>query len=406
MGKIMLTWEAGAYLGHEVKVTSAALMLKRAGHEVVVYAPHGTATNSTARRARLRWENVGAYPQEPGPSPGVPWRSRATSLWNVGFHTHSVVRDRLLAWDAILEREQPDLTLLQAAPYAQVMARLACYRSVEFGIGFDVPPNVSPFPPFRHTEDFSAQHALQLEQRIQLHIAKVFRTVPGSGRLYEMVSGDTRLVTSLPELDHYDGCGDATRQFVGPLPMLDRGTEPLQWRGSKPRVLVYVRSQLCDAASLLKALAKVRVEAIVVCMGADEATRALADKLDIRLFASPITLTELLPAADLVVSHGGGLMAEALVHGCACMALPSHYEQFMTSGTLQRRHLGVNVNPAEPRLYEPALRHVLADKEIRRHAKAMGERYRHIREHPGTEFLAAVEAAMQEAREAQEVTRR
>lgn len=395
----MLTWEAGAYLGHEVKVTSAALMLKGAGHEVVIYAPHGTATNSAAQRAGVRWENVRAQPQEPGPSPGVAWRSRATSLWNVGFHSHAVVRDRLLAWDAILEQEQPDLTLLQAAPYAQVMARLACYRSVEFGIGFDVPPNASPFPPFRHTEDFSALHALQLEQRILLHIAKVFRTAPGDGRLYEMVSGNTRLVTSLPELDHYDGCGDATRQFVGPLPVMDGGKERPQWRERKPRVLVYVRAPLCDSAALLRALAKVRVESVVVCIGADENTRALAHKLGIRLFASPITLTDLLPSADLVVSHGGGLMAEALVRGCACLAMPSHYEQFMTSGTLQRRRLGLNVNPAEPRLYEPALRHVLNDKEIRRQAKTMGERYRHMRAQPGAEFLAAVEAAMEQAQE-------
>ena len=97
------------------------------------------------------------------------------------------------------------------------------------------------------------------------------------------------------------------------------------------------------------------------------------------------------------MSHGGGLMAEALVRGCACMAMPTHYEQFMTSGTLQRRRLGVNVNPAEPHVYEAALRHALNDKEIRRGAKAMGERYRQMRDEPGAEFLIAVEAAMGQA---------
>ncbi len=397
MGKVLLTWEAGAYLGHEIKVTSAARMLKQAGHEVVVYAPHGTAANSGARSAGVRWENVTAALRDPAPSLDVAWRSRATSLWNVGFHSDAVVRDRLVAWDTILERERPDLTLLQAAPFAQAMARLAGYRSVEFGIGFDVPPKTSPFPPFRQTEDFLSIHALQLEQRILLNIGKVFRGAAPGGELHEMVSGDTRLVTSLPELDHYDGCGDTSRRFVGPLPVVEGGQERPQWRERKPRVLVYIRAPLCSAPALLRALGKLRVESVVVCLGADEATRALAQKLGIRLYSSPITLTDLLPTTELVVSHGGGLMAEALVRGCACMAMPTHYEQFMTSGTLQRRRLGVNVNPAEPHVYEAALRHALNDKEIRRGAKAMGERYRQMRDEPGAEFLIAVEAAMGQA---------
>ncbi len=399
MGKIVLTWEAGAYLGHEMLVTSAAVLMQGAGHEVVVYAPDGAAPNDAAKKNDIRWESTPPPPDEAPRAAGVTWTSRATSLWSVGFRSKAILRDRFDAWDVILERERPDAVLLQAAPFAQVAAHVGGYSSVEFGISFDVPPQASPFPPFRQADAFSPVDALQLEVSMLERLALVVPAARHASGLHAMVSGGTRLVTSIAELDHYAGSGDASRRFVGPLPVVElRETHP-RWKqpARSPRILAYVRAPLHDSASLLRALAKVRADAVVVCLDADDAIAALAAQLGIRLQREPVSIGELLASADLVISHGGGLIAEALVRGCPCMALPTHYEQFITAQNLKRRRLGVMLNPKEPQVYEAALRFVLQNTEIRRNAAAMKARYRGLGADPGAAFRDAVDNVLDEA---------
>ena len=376
MAKVLLTWEGGAYLGHQMLVSSAAAVLHAAGHVVVIVAPAGVPANAAARSLGLRWETISAPPDEPRAPPGVPWESRATTLWEFGFRSEALLRDRFHAWDVVLQREQPDIAFLQAAPFAQLAAHVAGLASVEFGIGFDVPPRQRPFPAFRHPETFQIPDAVLLEQHLMDRITRVVGRAAKGRALHDMVSAPLRLVTSIHELDHYDGHEDPTRSFVGPLPVAELGPAGPAWQRRGPRVLAYVRAHLLHMSSFLKALAALRGDAVVVCPDAAPEHLAQARTLKLRLHVAPVSLGGLLPAADLVVSHAGGLMAEALVRGRPCVALPSHYEQFMTALTLKRRKLGVVVNPAEPASYERALRHALGDAEIRRNAVAVGMRYR------------------------------
>jgi hypothetical protein len=376
MAKVLLTWEGGAYLGHQMLVTSAAAVLHADGHQVVIVAPAGVPANEAARHLGLDWENISAAPAEPLSSPGVPWESRATTLWQFGMHSEDVIRDRFHAWDRMLQRQQPAVAFMQAAPFAQIAAHVLQVPSVEFGIGFDVPPRAMPFPPFRHPDTFEAHDAVRLEQHIVDTIARVVGRAARGRTLHEMVSAPVRLVTSIRELDHYDGSEDPTREFVGPLPVVQLGQARPAWQRRGPRVLAYVRANLLHMTAFLKALAALRGDAVVVCPDAAPEHVAQARALKLRLHSAPVSLGDLLPGADLVISHAGGLMAEALVRGRPCVALPSHYEQFMTALTLKRRGLGVVVNPAEPALYERALRHALADVDLRRNAAAVGMRYR------------------------------
>lgn len=397
MAKILLAWEAGAFLGHETLVTAAAVLLRAAGHDVVVRAPEGIAINDPARRAELRWANMPTFADEGAPSTGVPWESRATTLWNFGFHSPDLIDARFRAWDAALHHDQPDVAVLQASPYAQLAARVAGVPSVEFGIGFDVPPQQAPFPPFRHVESFDPATALRFEQSI---LDRLRRTVgpAANGPLHALVSGDRRLAVSVPELDHYDGVQDPSREFLGPLPVVEWSETRPGWKRGRPRVLAYVRAALLDAPALVRAIGSLRGDAVVVCLGADAATVALARKLGVRLHLTPVSFGNLLPGADVVVSHGGGLMSEAVILGRPCLAIPSHYEQFMTASTLKRRGLGAMLNPREPAMYERALRHVLAHPEMRHNAAAVALRHRGAADTVAPAFVAAIEATIEENR--------
>ncbi len=377
MAKVLLTWEGGSYLGHQILVTSAAAVLHEAGHEVVVYAPQGVDSHGAAReREGLRWAHVPpplAQPMTPAP---LPWKSRASTLWEFGFQSVDYLQDRFAVWDAVLQSEQPDIAFLQAAPYAQLAAHVAGLRSVEFGIGFDVPPLQQPFPAFRQKEQFDPVDALQLEQQIIDRLARVIGRMARERPLHGWVSAPVRLVTSIRELDHYDGCDDTSREFVGPLPMAEIGGTRPEWQRGGPRVLAYLRASLMDMPAFIKALGALRGDAVLVCPDAGPELVAQARAAKIRLFVKPVSLGALLPKADLVVSHAGGLMAEALVRGRPCVAMPTHFEQFLTAMTLKRHGLGVVVNPAESGSYERGLMHALRDPALKIRAAGLGQRSR------------------------------
>ena len=89
-------------------------------------------------------------------------------------------------------------------------------------------------------------------------------------------------------------------------------------------------------------------------------------------------------------------MAEAVIRGRPCVALPSHYEQFMTANALRRRKLGVMLNPRQPEHYAAGLRHVLTDGEIRHHAAAMALAHAGTASGAGPSFVKAVESMVGE----------
>ncbi|OWQ46373.1 hypothetical protein CDL60_12870 [Roseateles noduli] len=403
MARWLVAWEAGGYLGHEMLVTAAALQLRAAGHEVQICAPRRVPPNRAAQQAGVGWIPMPDEPAPPAPATGVRWKSRATSLWGFGFHSADWVRERVHHWSGVLAREAPDGVVLQAAPYAQLAARAAGVPSLEFGIGFDVPPRLTPFPPMRQAEAFTPEAGHAFEQRLldALPLAGPREgTAPEGATLAARVSGDRRLIVSLPELDHYAGIADPSRVFIGPLPPVDLGGETAVWAREAhdaPRLLAYVRASAVDVPALLAAVAEVigkDGEAIVVCPGASDDHAALAGRLGVRFHRSPVSLAGVLPGADLVVCHGGGLMGEALVQGRPCVAMPIHHEQLMASSAMVRHRLGVMLDPRASALFVPAWRHVLGDAVLRANAAALAVRRAGLAAQSGAAFVAAAQALL------------
>lgn len=397
--KLLMTWEAGAFLGHRMLVASAAGLMAAQGHKVTVAAPLDAPAPFDVLPDGLDWQCcVPPLASTPDHRLAFSWESRATSLWHAGFQSPTLVAERLKQWRALLVKFQPDLCLLQAAPFAQIASRAVGIPSVEFGIGFDVPPKTALFPPFRGRDTFDAAQATTLEQRIR---DAVFAAEPSlataNAPLSHLVAGDTRLVTSIAELDHYDGAPG--RQFVGPLPLPElaaaSGAEDRwpQRSATQRRILAYLRHESVDLGRMLQAIASVdggTASAVVVCTDALPAHADQALALGIRLHRAPLALTTLLPQTDVVISHGGGLMAEALVRGRPCVVLPSHFEQFMAAKQAARHQLAVVVNPADPQNWAAAIQHALRTQSVLRACQAAQNKYRAHVAAPGTAFLKAI----------------
>lgn len=378
MAKLVVAWEAGGYFGHEMLVTAAALALQLAGHDVVIAAPEGVASNTAARAAGLRWRTLpgGAAPAAPGT--GFRWKSRATSLWSFGFHSPQWLDERLRIWSSLLAEEVPDALVLQAAPCGQLAARVAGVPTVEFGIGFDVPPRHYPFPAFRNREAFSVEAGARFERRLVdvIQSAVVLPTCD----LATLVCGDQRVVVSLPELDHYsdavDGFGrkDPSRRFAGPLPPVPLNAPPVTWKGDFPRILAYIRASIVDVEAFLQAAAVVGGDWVVVCPGAEASHFDLARRLGVRLHGHALSLVPLLRDAQLVICHGGGLMSESLVQGCPCVAMPIHQEQYLAASALVRHGLGAMVAPDDSGRFTEVWEQALGDRAMQARVRVLASR--------------------------------
>lgn len=393
MAKLVVAWEAGGYLGHEMLVTAAALALQQAGHDVAIAAPEGVASNTAARAAGLVWRTVPGRPAPSAPGTGFRWKSRATSLWSFGFHSAQWLGDRVRAWSSLIAEQEPDALVLQAAPCGQLAAKVAGLSTVEFGIGFDVPPRHQPFPPFRNRDAFSAAAGLQFEQRLMQTIQSA--TALQADDLATLVSGDRRVVVSLPELDHYsdavDGANqaDPSRCFAGPLPPVPVEAPLVAWRGPFPRILAYVRASAVDVAAFLQAATEVAGDWVVVCPDADSLHFDLARRLGVRLHGQALSLAPLLRDAQLVICHGGGLMSEALVQGCPCVAMPIHQEQYLAASALVGHGLGAMVAPGDSARFTAVWRQVLGDGAVQTRVGALARRQAAA---SGTAAKALVEA--------------
>jgi UDP:flavonoid glycosyltransferase YjiC (YdhE family) len=168
-------------------------------------------------------------------------------------------------------------------------------------------------------------------------------------------------------------------------------------------VLAYLRHESVDVGRMLQAIASLgNVSAIVVCTDALATHEAQARSLSsgpggarshaaIHLHRAPLDLAPLLPQADVVISHGGGLLAEALVRGRPCVVLPSHYEQFLAARQAARHGLAVVVNPAsDAGNWAAAVQHALRAPALLKACQTVERVHRAHVETPGAAFLARV----------------
>jgi UDP:flavonoid glycosyltransferase YjiC (YdhE family) len=370
MARLLLTWEAGSHLGHRAVVTSAALALGRAGHEVHVFAPDGIRPERWIEDGSLIWRAFPGLVMHPAADTG--WESRVTTLQRLGLGHADVAAARIKAWVQVYDRVGPAAVLAQAAPFAQVAARLLGLPTLEFGIGFDVPPCTVPFSPYRNEARFDGAQALAAEAGL----VRVLRGCAAglgldaqrvSGALAPIVCGDLQMVTSLSDIDHYGGlAGQAPfgRHVVGPLPMLDLGEALPPWSTRRPRLLAYVRSACMDITAFIDAVSTAGAEAIVVCPDAGAALVERAALRGVRLCPRPASLEPLLASAQAVVCHGTSLVGESLARGVPCVMFPSQFEQFLCARRLAAAGLGLLANPAQTAHYAPVLRRVLTDRAL------------------------------------------
>jgi UDP:flavonoid glycosyltransferase YjiC (YdhE family) len=340
MAKIEFAWELGAGTGHVTTLLPVAAAMQARGHAVRFFLRDLSAGADLEGAKEIPREGA---PVWTGPATVAAPLNLGEILLNFGYH-HAPQHKALI--DAWRERLQGSHAVVaNVAPAAHLAARTLGIPSFEISQGFHAPPPAMPSPPLRHWEPAPRARLEAADRRVLEVINSVLsgygaRPLATIGELFD---GRLMLLT-YPEIDIYPERGPS--DYYGITDSGEGSAVPDWPEGSGPRTFAYLYSYFQGLDPLLAAIAARRQPALVFCRGIDAKLKDKYQGSSIRFPAEAMSVSRVLPGADLVVCHASHQMtAQALLAGKPVLLLPTQLEQFLIMRRLVRFGAGLGIAP-------------------------------------------------------------
>jgi UDP:flavonoid glycosyltransferase YjiC (YdhE family) len=343
MAGIVFAWELGGHTGHVTTLLPIARALQARGHEVRFLLRELSSGADLAGAAEIP---RAAAPVWVGPPRHANPLNFGQILQNFGYDQQGAVRQLIDAWRERLAGAQA--VVANVAPAAHIAARTLGIPSFEISQGFHVPPPAMPAPPLRHWEP-APRAALEAADRAVLAAVNATLAAHGAaplGAIGELFAGRAMLLT-YPELDIYPERGPA--EYYG-VPQSGEGSAAPAWpAGRGPRVFGYLYNYYAGLDPLLAALRRLDAPTLLLCRGANAELVAKHAGGAVLVTAEPMSVSRLLPQAQLVACHASHQMtAQSLLAGKPLLMLPTQLEQFLIMRRVVRFGAGLGVDPAVP----------------------------------------------------------
>ena len=356
MAKIEFAWELGAGTGHVTTLLPVAAAMQARGHEVRFFLRDLSAGADLEGAKDIPREGA---PVWTGPATVAAPLNLGEILLNFGYH-HAPQHKALI--DAWRERLQGSHAVVaNVAPAAHLAARTLGIPSFEISQGFHAPPPAMPSPPLRDWEPAPRARLEAADRRVLEVIGELF-----NGRL---------MLLTYPEIDIYPERGPS--DYYGITDSGEGKTVPDWPEGSGPRLFAYLYTYFKGLDSLLAAIAARKQPALVFCRGIDAKLKEKYDGSSIRFPAEAMSVSRVLPGADLVVCHASHQMtAQALLAGKPVLMLPTQLEQFLIMRRLVRFGAGLGIAPEVPNAdYTSALKALAENPGYAEKAREFALRY-------------------------------
>ena len=379
MAHIHFAWELGGGLGHAGRLKPLAQEAVRRGHRVTMSLRDLVHTNALLHdvevprfQAPIWLHSVHGVPSPPA--------SLAEILLTCGYLNADALHGLVIGWQHLLGTLKPDLLVADYAPTAMLAARVLGIRSAAIGIGFFIPPDVSPMPCLRDWESIQPGRLAHADAQMLGSINGVLQRLGGAPlqRAAQALHGDTPLALTWPELDHYGRDQlPAGQRWWGPSMLPTAGAPPAWPAGSGPRVFAYLKSTHPDHVALLNAL--VQRGCRTVCYLPDVALGArppVASKL-ISYATGPVDLALALPDCELCICHAGeATLAQALILGVPVLLLPTQAEQFLIARRVALTGAGINAAAMRrPVDYAAVIASMVGESSYRAAARGLAARH-------------------------------
>lgn len=337
MSRILLAWELGGNYGHIGKMVPVVNMLRQNGHEVALVVRDVVTARYFIDATDILILQTPSYLSRKSRQQPV---SFADIIANCGFDVFESLAALVSSWGGLFSLFQPDVIVAEYAPLAVFSARVWGIPCLRVDTGFSIPPEISPWPSFRPWLKTGRKQLLEREAKL-LTIANQVLEMNGKHRcryLYEVIRADHTLITSVPELDHYQG--RRAGNYIGPLSNLPCEKSKEWHLEAVPRIFAYLRP-FPGLRKVLEGLDASGFHAIVVVPGIDQRLIDEFTNDQLVVLDQPVGLEGILKNADLVISHAGhGLSSAALMAGVPSLAIPTQIEQMMLTKTLERLGVG------------------------------------------------------------------
>jgi UDP:flavonoid glycosyltransferase YjiC (YdhE family) len=341
MSRVLLTWELGLNLGHLTRLLPIAQRLQADGHTVLV------ATRDIQAAARVLAPERIPFVQAPHLPQGIPLAHRAAGYadillsqgWSDGATLHALTH----AWLNLFRLYNPDRLLLDYSPTVGLAARIAQLPALWVGNGFELPPATDPLPPFPGFSWATPARAAESEAVAVANANRVLSTFSAAPlvALRALFEGQTTLLATLPELDHYGARSGA--HYIGPL--LGKLRAPrVDWpQGQGQRIFACLRPDTCHAQLILSALSS-GIDARVICVAAGFTAAQLEPfrNSPIRFVPGPVDL-EPLRDAELCITYGAeGTMLRFLAAAVPQLISRWHVETYMAARRIEATGSGAS----------------------------------------------------------------
>lgn len=343
MARIVFAWELGGHTGHVTTLLPIARAMQVRGHEVRFLLRDPKSGADLAGAAEI--PRAGA-PIWIGPAKYANPLNFGQILQNFGYHLRDSLRQLIDAWRERLADAQA--VVANVSPAAHIAARTLGIPSFEISQGFHVPPPTMPAPPLRHWEP-APRAELEAADGAVLDAVNAVLAAHGAARIAtigELFAGRAMLLT-YPELDIYPERGPA--DYYG-VPKSGEGSAVPEWpAGRGPRMFGYLYNYFAGLDPLLAALRRLDAPTLLLCRGANPEVVARHAGGSVVVTGEPMSVSRLLPQADVVVCHASHQMtAQSLLGAKPLLMLPTQLEQFLIMRRVVRFGAGLGVDPAVP----------------------------------------------------------
>jgi len=391
MAKIEFAWELGAGTGHVTTLLPIAAAMKARGHDARFFLRDLSAGADLDGAAEIPREGA---PIWSGPPTCEAPLNLGEILLNFGYHDPPQHKALIDAWRERLRGSHA--VVANVAPAAHLAALTLGIPSFEISQGFHVPPPAMPSPPLRHWEP-APRARLEAADRRVLHAINTVLSDHGVQPLATIgeLFADRSMLLTYPELDVYPERGPS--DYYGITDSGEGKAAPDWPAGSGPRLFAYLYSYFKGLDPLLAAIAALKSPTLVFCRGIDPKLREKYDGGSVRFSAEAMSVSQLLPQADIVVCHGSHQMtAQALLAGKPVLVLPTQLEQFLIMRRLVRFGAGLGIAPEAPNAdYASALKALAEKPKYAAKALEFADRYaRHERGAALATMIARIEAAL------------
>jgi hypothetical protein len=301
--------------------------------------------------------------------------SWADLLFNTGYTSADAVGRVIAGWLALMRAQRIELVVGEFAPGAMLAARIAGIPSVPVGMGWNLPPAVTPLPAIRFWEPPEPSVLIAAEARLLAAVNSALAAAGGRpiDRLAALFDPKLCCLCVFPELDHYLDRGEA--DYFGAIYQLAEGVAP-QWpRGGVPRCFAYVNGRHKVLAALLAGLGEVGYPTVIHLRG-DPGKSGTALPINAWLAPGPVRLDRVLAEQPVVICQGLHTLCAALAAGCPVLSVPEHLEQTVLANQITRQGLGLALSPqALPQEAGAVLRRLVEEPAFRTRAAAFAASY-------------------------------